>query len=152
MQTRYNLTIFLLLAALSVVARPDDQSPHVNSLGMRMVPVPAGTFLMGNTKKTDPAALGQLEVLTDGDYDEKPAHSVRISRSFYISDTEVTAEQFRQFRFDYQATPGLSGPAFATGVSWFEAVGILPLAKPPRTPRLPITNRSRMGIRGARGK
>ncbi len=41
-----------------------------------------GTFQMGST---------------DGDSDEKPVHQVRISRSFYISDHEVTVGEYRQF-------------------------------------------------------
>jgi formylglycine-generating enzyme required for sulfatase activity len=47
-------------------------------------------------------------------------HSVTISRPFYIAETEVTAEQFRRFRPDFQGTPAYV--PYAAGVSWHEAV------------------------------
>ncbi|MGB9606792.1 MAG: formylglycine-generating enzyme family protein, partial [Bryobacteraceae bacterium] len=45
---------------------------------------------------------------------------MRISRDFYMSETEVTAEQLARFRADY-VSPGLA-PPWATGVSWEDAV------------------------------
>jgi len=119
--------VCLLLSAsavwFTVCAAPADKSAYVNSVGISMLRIPAGTFLMGNRLRTDPRALGQLEVLVDGDYDEKPVHEVRISREFHMSESEVTARQFRQFRFDYQPEAGHSAEsALATGVSWFDAV------------------------------
>lgn len=56
-----------------------------NSLGMQMVWVPAGEFVMGS------AALEQFI-----DADER-AHRVRISKPFYLGMYEVTVGQFRQF-------------------------------------------------------
>jgi formylglycine-generating enzyme required for sulfatase activity len=104
-------------------AAPAEKTARVNSVGISMVRIPAGTFLMGNRLHTDPHALGQLELLVDGDYDEKPVHEVRISHEFYMSESEITARQFRQFRFDYQPAAGYSAEsALATGVSWFDAV------------------------------
>jgi formylglycine-generating enzyme len=49
---------------------------------MEMVLVPAGEFVMGDDK---------------GNFSEKPAHPVRISRPFYIGKYEVTVAQFRRF-------------------------------------------------------
>jgi formylglycine-generating enzyme required for sulfatase activity len=56
-----------------------------NSLGMRMVWIPPGAFLMGSA-------------VTDDDLtgDEKP-HRVRITRAFYLAAHEVTVKQFRRF-------------------------------------------------------
>jgi formylglycine-generating enzyme required for sulfatase activity len=51
----------------------------VNSLGMVFVRIPAGEFMMGSQ---------------DGDYDEKPAHLVRISQPFYLGKYEVTQGQW----------------------------------------------------------
>jgi formylglycine-generating enzyme required for sulfatase activity/serine/threonine protein kinase len=60
--------------------------PITNSIGMKLVFIPAGTFLMGSPDD-DKAARG----------DETPRHPVRITRPFYLSVTEVTVVQFRRF-------------------------------------------------------
>ncbi len=55
-----------------------------------------------------------------GDFDERPAHPVTITHPFYISASEVTAEQFRQFRPEYKSNPEYA--PYASGVSWNDAV------------------------------
>ncbi|MHC4528464.1 MAG: SUMF1/EgtB/PvdO family nonheme iron enzyme, partial [Planctomycetota bacterium] len=53
-------------------------------------------------------------------FNEKPRHKVTITRPFYISETEVTVDQFRKFRAEY---PGYEKFApYASGVSWYDAV------------------------------
>ena len=71
-----------------------------NSLGMQMVMVPAGEFMMGNDATAEELArlypqyeIKRLQSLAD----EAPAHRVRITRPFYMSRYEVTVGQFRQF-------------------------------------------------------
>ncbi len=86
---------------------------------MVMVWVPPGNFRMGNQLPTGPE-LGFSHTAPRGDYDERPVHEVRISRGFYMSETEITAEQYARFRADYVA-PGVMYP-YATGVSWEDAV------------------------------
>ncbi len=75
-----------------------------------MVLIPAGTFLMGDTG-------GYYRVLDD----EKPVHTVTISKAFYMSKYEVTQKQ-------YQAVMG-TNPSYFKGenlpvehVSWYDAV------------------------------
>ena len=63
-----------------------------NSLGMELVLIPAGEFQMGSNNRNG---------------DEEPAHSVRISRPFYLSKYEVTQGQ-------WQAVMG-SNPSWFTG-------------------------------------
>jgi formylglycine-generating enzyme required for sulfatase activity len=75
-----------------------------NSLGMEMAAIPAGTFVMGEDY--------------DSDWDERPAHRVTISRPYLISASEVTLEQYRQFRPQHDCA--FEGKA--TGVSWYDAV------------------------------
>jgi len=53
-----------------------------NSLGMKMVRVEPGTFMMGSE---------------DGEWDEGPVHRVSVSRPFFMAATEVTNAQFEQF-------------------------------------------------------
>ncbi len=52
---------------------------------MRLAPIPTGEFLMGSSDDED------------ADDDEKPRHTVRITRPFYLGTTEVTVGQFRRF-------------------------------------------------------
>ncbi|MBV9082747.1 MAG: SUMF1/EgtB/PvdO family nonheme iron enzyme, partial [Acidobacteriaceae bacterium] len=86
-----------------------------------MVRVHAGKFRMGNERLTDARKLGQYEGLRNGDYDERPVHEVTISHDFYMSETEVTTEQYVRFRMDYQEMGPF--PPYVTGVSWSDAVG-----------------------------
>nr|WP_225869981.1 formylglycine-generating enzyme family protein [Glaciimonas sp. PCH181] len=67
---------------------------------MKFVPIPAGEFLMGSDDSPDTLAtvFPQYERnrLTDV-ADEAPVHKVRITRTFYLEQTEVTVGQFRRF-------------------------------------------------------
>ena len=94
------------IAASEARAALDEQvKVAMNSLSMRMVSIPGGSFQMGSDK----------------DADEKPAHTVTLS-AFQMAETEITQAQ-------YQAVMG-SNPAFfkSTGnnpverVSWFDAI------------------------------
>ena len=77
----------------------------------------------------------KIERFKWGDHDEHPTHEVTITQPFYMSETEVTVEQFRQFRADYApwapwinfAKSGMEnrGPnpyVYATRISWRDAV------------------------------
>jgi formylglycine-generating enzyme required for sulfatase activity len=55
-----------------------------NSIDMKLVLIPAGEFLMGSP-----------EGEKDREANEGPQHRVRISKPFYLGETEVTQEQFR---------------------------------------------------------
>ena len=57
----------------------------VNAIGMKLVLIPSGEFLMGSPD-SDNQARGE----------EKPQHLVRITRWFYLGATEVTLGQFRR--------------------------------------------------------
>jgi formylglycine-generating enzyme required for sulfatase activity len=86
-----------------------------NSLGMRLVRMPAGQFQMGST---DGAG---------GDFDEKPIHMMRITRPFWMSATEVTNAQYEQFDPNHRKLRGRHGLSkeddeAAIFVSWHEAV------------------------------
>ena len=95
----------------------------VNRLGMTMVRIPAGDFQMGDRRWTDTRT-----------------HPVTNSKSFFISDREVTVALFRQFAeqaADDASTPGLEQLTDCAGgntafspttncpiqqVRWFDAV------------------------------
>jgi formylglycine-generating enzyme required for sulfatase activity len=82
-----------------------------NSVGMRLVPIPAGEFMIGSPESDDMAMSH-----------EKPQHRVRITKPFYLGAYEVTQRQ-------YQRVTG-KNPRRSTGdpqrpvemVSWNDAV------------------------------
>lgn len=82
---------------------PPVQGPApvwTNSLGMPFVRVPVGRFLMGSAEPADALvqAFPLLERKRFTDLaDEAPVHAVRITRAFYLGQTEVTVGQFRRF-------------------------------------------------------
>jgi formylglycine-generating enzyme required for sulfatase activity len=55
-----------------------------NSVGMKLVLIPAGEFLMGSPETEKKRSA-----------DEGPQHKVRITKSFYMGTTEVTQAQWR---------------------------------------------------------
>jgi|GEM_PF-278478 len=76
---------------------------ETNSVGIAMTSIPSGSFIMGSE---------------NGDWDEQPPHTVKISHPFKMALEEVTLEQFQQFRPNHKA----SFHGKATGVSWDDAV------------------------------
>jgi formylglycine-generating enzyme required for sulfatase activity len=62
---------------------------------MRFVRVEAGGFQMGQE--------------AGGDWDERPAHTVRISQPFYMAATEVTNAQYEQFGPEHRNLRGKLG-------------------------------------------
>ena len=82
-----------------------------NSIGMKLVLIPAGEFLMGSPDSDK-----------DAKAEEKPQHRVRITRPFYLGANEVTQGQYR-------AVTGANPSAFQGSVdlpveqvSWLDAV------------------------------
>jgi formylglycine-generating enzyme required for sulfatase activity len=67
--------------------------PEVNSVGMVLVPVPAGEYLRGTAT---PAAAEKEKSLPPGAESEQPQHSVQITKAFQISVCEVTQDQYQQ--------------------------------------------------------
>src|SRR5580765_158140 len=113
MHRHFGFLIALLLAPIVAPARGAESSPRdsVNSIGMTLVRIEPGSFEMGVDSVPLPPELtkGLKGVSYDrpdgnGDYDEVPVHRVTITQPIMIGQTEVTAEQFRQFRRDYKGS------------------------------------------------
>ena len=127
------------------------QKNFTNSLGMEFVKIESGEFMMGreNTplpyelteplsyprdselRKTWPNGDPDKFIVTnghiiDGDYDEKPAHKVRLSRPFYMGIYEVTNAQYEKFDPSHKKLRGKLGYSnqddeAVVFVNWHEA-------------------------------
>jgi hypothetical protein len=80
------------------------------ALGLRLIDVPAGEFQMG----ADADRFNR-----DLCFNERPAHTVRLTQPFRISATEITLEQFRQFRPAFAGTTNCA--PYAAGLSGHDA-------------------------------
>jgi formylglycine-generating enzyme required for sulfatase activity len=81
----------------NLAAEAPASAEMVNSIGMRLVAIPAGEFFMGSD-------AGEIRRLTAGTPkrealygSEGPRHRVRITRPFHLGRTSVTIGEFRQF-------------------------------------------------------
>ncbi|HEX8911464.1 MAG TPA: SUMF1/EgtB/PvdO family nonheme iron enzyme, partial [Humisphaera sp.] len=89
----------LMLAAggARATAAPPAEG-HANSVGIRLVPVAPGTFLMGQDgPQADYRMAAHPSKFDDADYDERQAHKVTLTAPFRIAATEVTNAQYEQF-------------------------------------------------------
>jgi formylglycine-generating enzyme required for sulfatase activity len=108
--------------AIEGPARPEVDKPSVpltvvpkeitNSIGMRLVLIPSGEFLMGSPASDK-----------DAGQNEKPQHRVRITRSFYLGATEVTQGQYRAVTGQSPSSFKGSDDLPVETVSWNEAIG-----------------------------
>ena len=118
------ILVLVVASAISIarrqIAKEASPSEYVNSLGQKMVRIEAGAFQMGNDQMVPAQKLGVHSLMSSGDYDERPVRRVTISQAFYMSETEVTVEQYAQFRPDTQDIGKFS--PYLQGVSWFDAV------------------------------
>jgi formylglycine-generating enzyme required for sulfatase activity len=93
-----------------------------NSIGMKLVLIPAGSFQMGSPDEDK-----------DAEGDEKPRHEVRIS-AFYLGVTEVTRGQFRRFVDETGYTTEAEKEG---GYSWNEKKGTFKLVSQGRIVNAP---------------
>jgi formylglycine-generating enzyme required for sulfatase activity len=82
-----------------------------NTIGMKLVLIPAGEFLMGSPD-TD----------NDAKADEKPQHRVRITRPFYLGATEVTQGQYQSITGESPSNYKGSDDLPVQQVSWNDAI------------------------------
>jgi formylglycine-generating enzyme required for sulfatase activity len=106
------LSAFFLLVFLTVAAALGEPASSqeatsqrdilTNSIGMRLVRIPAGEFMMGGTEPAEELskAYSAYERKPEEFSDEYPRHKVRITRPFLLGQYEVTIGQFRTFTED----------------------------------------------------
>lgn len=118
------MRMLILAAAVAVAAGQPRQV--TNSAGMKLVRIGAGRFIMGSDGRDLPAALVTKPHFKNGDFDERPAHPVRISKPFWMGVSEVTNAQYEQFDPAHARLRGKLGFSRADDeavvfVSWHEA-------------------------------
>lgn len=87
-----------VLEAMIDIAKDKTIQTFTNSLGVKMVRIPAGAFVMGSSETDIAWAMATLAQEQPVNLEnELPFHKVRISRPFFIAATEVTVGQFRRF-------------------------------------------------------
>ncbi|HUT30555.1 MAG TPA: SUMF1/EgtB/PvdO family nonheme iron enzyme [Sedimentisphaerales bacterium] len=120
----------LVVAIVSIqsgrAAEMPENGKYTNFVGMEFVRVEPGVFQMGVGKTPLPAELAPGgSLLPEGDYDEKPNHTVTISRPFHIGKCEVTNLQYELFRPDHRKLRrgGDSGrdDEAVVNVNWYDA-------------------------------
>lgn len=88
--------ISLLRSSNLAAAEPKEAT---NSIGMKLERIEPGTFVMGQDgPAADYKTTQHAERCDQADWDEKPAHRVKITTPFLIGSTEVTNAQYRQFK------------------------------------------------------
>ena len=131
------LAVAFSSTAAAAAEKPKEKE-FTNSIGMKLVHIEPGAFMMGNDKKLPDKIIKVHEVgnkrktmrldqfAPSGDFDERPLHKVTISRPFYIGMTEVTNTQFERFDPRHMLLRGKNGFSVdrdeaVVFVSWHEA-------------------------------
>jgi len=113
MRKYFNMTVIILMLAISVSYGKSDESEEKNQISGEaltngLVFVKGGTFLMGNNG-------------SDGNEEERPVHEVTVI-DFYISKYEITQSEWGKHMpaFYYDSGEGSNYPVYY--VSWYEVL------------------------------
>ncbi|MHC4755854.1 MAG: SUMF1/EgtB/PvdO family nonheme iron enzyme [Planctomycetota bacterium] len=125
--------LVIIASVLSANSAVCAEKEMVNTIGMKFVQIDPGKFEMGQINTPlSPTLLslkigrGRISYLKDGDYDEKPTHTVKISKGFYMGVTEVTNYQYELFDPGHRKMRGKEGFSgndddAVVFVSWYDA-------------------------------
>src|SRR5260370_36383470 len=91
------LSAAILAWIVPSIATAQNGKELTNSIGMRLGRVEPGSFTMGFTGAPLTADVAGQPFRANGDFDEYPAHTVRIGTAFYVGAFEVTNAQYEQF-------------------------------------------------------
>jgi len=127
--------IILVNAAAVFAAGMPTAGEYTNSIGMKFVRIEPGAFKMGQLSESLPFDMMpedggpgiRMDHLRFGDFDEKPVHSVTITRPFYMAVFEVTNYQYELFDQGHKLLRG-KDEGISKGdneavinVSWYDA-------------------------------
>jgi len=99
-----------------------------DSIGIKLVRIEPGEFTMGSTEaQLDEAQRSDPNFKKTSPLAGKPAHLVRITKPFYLGETEITRGQFRRFVRDtgYQTeaeSDGTGGEGYSGGARGWEKI------------------------------
>ncbi|MHC4645600.1 MAG: SUMF1/EgtB/PvdO family nonheme iron enzyme [Planctomycetota bacterium] len=109
------------LAALAIIAfgcrnslsqtqpRMPSERIYTNSIGMKLVRIEPGQFIMGfGDKPLTGEVVTRPSHFSMGDFDEHPMHKVKITKPFYMGVCEVTNAQYEQFHPSHKTWRGRS--------------------------------------------
>ena len=103
------ITMYFVLCSIAAAAPPPKEKEFTNSIGMRFVRIEPGDFTMGFEGRPIPADLAGKPWRANGDFDEQPAHRVKITKPFYAGAFEVTNAQYEKFNPDHRRSRGKLG-------------------------------------------
>jgi len=131
--------LFCLVAGLHPLnvaraAKMPTDKVYTSSIGMKFVRIEPGTFQMGQLKLPLPHEIlpvfrgrGKFDFLSEGDFDEKPVHTVKITKPFYVGTFEVTNSQYEMFDPEHSGSRGKNGfskddDEAVIDVNWYDAM------------------------------
>jgi sulfatase modifying factor 1 len=123
-----HIAIFCGLASNAFAAEMPEGKVHINSIGMEFVRIEFGTFKMGFGDEPLPEELiTKKSHFPNGDFDEQPTHTIRITRPFYMGTFEVTNAQYERFDPTHKKWRGRSGYSKEDNeavvfVNWHDAI------------------------------
>ncbi len=129
---RLGIGVLVLLAttvacADQPVAPGADSKQVTDSIGLKLVKIPAGEFMMGNHESIDDMKKAfpdyEAERFVGKFDDEAPVHKVRITKAFLLGAYPVTIGQFKQFAADSK---------YATDAERNDAISSPPESNPSR--------------------
>jgi formylglycine-generating enzyme required for sulfatase activity len=100
-------------ASASAAEAAGQEPPRelTNSIGMKLVLIPPGEFMMGSPEDEKAARY----------YDEGAQHRVKITRGFYMGATKVTQAQWQKVMGNDPSRKLTGGEGRQSGVSWHDA-------------------------------
>ncbi|MHC4755747.1 MAG: formylglycine-generating enzyme family protein, partial [Planctomycetota bacterium] len=130
----FGVIIVIILSMAAVSGDIPTAREYTNSIGMKMVRIEPGTFQMGQlTLPLPPQVLvepqspaGSYDFLSQGDYDERPIHKVKITQPFYMGICEVTNYQYELFDREHKQLRSRDGfsrddDEAVIYVNWYDA-------------------------------
>ncbi|MHC4645601.1 MAG: SUMF1/EgtB/PvdO family nonheme iron enzyme [Planctomycetota bacterium] len=127
------ITSLCVMCCPLISAEMPTTGQYTNSIGMKLVRIKPGSFQMGQLKTPLPSEIlpmfrgrGKVDCLTEGDYDEKPVHTVTITKPFYMGTFEVTNFQYELFDPEHKSLRGKNSFSEADdeaviNVNWYDA-------------------------------
>ena len=104
--------------------RVDSQAILENSIGMKLILIPAGEFSMGSPESPEQLLAQFPYAKPERISGERPLHRVRLTRPFFMGQAEVTVGEFQRF-VEATAYRTEAETDRAGGLGWDEAIGRL---------------------------